>query len=321
MADPNMRTTTIPSCGATSCGCCSGSNRPEPSRPSSTRGVQGSRSRREWSPTSSSIRKAMMMVPPVDRFEASSAMNTVKWNVLNWRGTVGVISPSVRVGAQDLANALPDGVGIITRALDARVGSSVEFRELLADIEHHIEQLVAAGVDVISQNGVPPMIVHGYEHERGLVAEWESRYGVPVITAVWSQVQAMRALGMRRFVGLTYLVPDMNDLASRYFTEAGFDVVAMAGIGSFGDAQHIPAAQIYAGAKELMLRHEGVDGIYLLGNAWDVAKAVEPLEQDLQVPVCGGRAPGSWAIQHQLRVRQPMVGMGRLLAEFPPLPG
>jgi len=248
-------------------------------------------------------------------------MSTGKWNVINWRGTVGVISPSVRVGAQDLANALPDGVGVITRALDARVGSSVEFRELLADIEHHIEQLVAAGVDVISQNGVPPMIVHGYEHERGLVAEWESRYGVPVITAVWSQVQAMRALGMRRFVGLTYLVPDMNDLASRYFTEAGFDVVAMAGIGSFGDAQHIPAAQIYAGAKELMLRHEGVDGIYLLGNAWDVAKAVEPLEQDLQVPVCGGRAPGSWAIQHQLRVRQPMVGMGRLLAEFPPLPG
>ena len=248
-------------------------------------------------------------------------MEPVKWNVINWRGTVGVIAPSVRVGAQDVANALPDGVGVLMRFLDARAGTSAEFTGVLDDIERHIADLVAAGADVILQNGVPPMIVHGYRRERELVEGWEATHGVPVLTAVWSHVEALRVLGIRRFVGLTYFGPEMNELAARYFSEAGFEVLAMEGIGTFSEAQHIPSAQVYAYAKALFVRHEPADGIYLLGGAWQANEVVEPLEQDLQVPVCGGRAPGSWAVQHRLRVRQPMTGMGRLLAEFPPLPG
>jgi maleate isomerase len=248
-------------------------------------------------------------------------MPEVKWNVIHWRGSVGVVSPSLRVGAQDLGQALPPGVGVISRNLDARVGTSKEFLDVLDDIERHVRELAEGGVDVVAQNGAPPMLVHGYRAERELVARWEKEYGVPVITALWAQVEALRALGVRRVVGLTYFSDEMNGFAEQYLTEAGFEVLAVEGIGTFSAAHHIPMAQVYAHVKALVLANPSAEGVYLPGGAWSALGAIEPLEQDLGLPVVGGRGPESWAIQRRLHVRQPRPGYGRILSEFPSMPG
>ena len=58
-------------------------------------------------------------------------------------------------------------------------------------------------------------------------------------------------------------------------------------------------------------------GVYLLGSgAWRVVDVV-PVEEDLEVPVVHPVAARVWYVQKRMRIRQPVTGAGRLLAELP----
>ncbi|MDZ4347649.1 MAG: hypothetical protein U1E51_35000 [Candidatus Binatia bacterium] len=58
-------------------------------------------------------------------------------------------------------------------------------------------------------------------------------------------------------------------------------------------------------------------GIYLLGSgAWRVVDVVA-VEEDLEVPVVHPIAARVWYMQKQTRIREPVAGAGRLLAELP----
>jgi len=83
---------------------------------------------------------------------------------------------------------------------------------------------------LIHIGGAPPMMVHGFAGEEKIVKDMEAKHSIPVSTSGRSQTEAMRALGIRRFVGVTYFQDNMNQIFTRYFTEAGFEVTAMEGI-------------------------------------------------------------------------------------------
>ena len=63
---------------------------------------------------------------------------------------------------------------------------------------------------------------------------------------------------------------------------------------------------IYYQARSLFLRHRDADGIYFQGGKLRILDIIEPLEQDLGVPVIHPGVTQCWEIQKRLRVRQPM---------------
>ena len=128
----------------------------------------------------------------------------------------------------------------------------------------------------------------------------------------------MRALGLQRIVGVTYFRGEINDLFAQYFTDAGFQVLGMEGMDvDFTAAQRLAAHEVYAFAKAACLRHERVDGLYMLGSGWRVLDIVDLLEQDLELPVVHAVGARIWAVQQHFHVRQRIPGVGRLLAELP----
>jgi maleate cis-trans isomerase len=142
---------------------------------------------------------------------------------------------------------------------------------------------------------------------------------VPNFTSGMTQSEALRALGIKRFVGCTYYRDaKLNELFTRYFTDAGFEVLAMEGMDSSpGEADNVSPQQIYAHLKRSFIKYPGAQGIYLLGSgAWRVIDVV-PVEEDLGVPVIHPVAARVWYVQKRLRVRHPVQGAGRLLAELP----
>ena len=86
---------------------------------------------------------------------------------------------------------------------------------------------------------------------------------------------------------------------------------------AFTDVGRLAATEIYAAAKRAFLRHPDAEGIYLLGSGWRALDIIEPLEEDLEVPVVHAVAARVWAIQQRLHVRQPVSGYGRLLEDLP----
>ncbi len=238
----------------------------------------------------------------------------------NSRGTVGVVKPTYRPGSlEEFIRLLPEGIGVIPLFLDIRRGTREEFESVLDAVEEKVAKLAEIGVDLIHPEGAPPFMTLGAKGERERVAEWERRFRVPIVTAPQTQVEAMRALGMRRIVGVTYFTGELNEIFGRYFTDCGFEVLGMDGMAvPFQAVGQVLPDDVYAHARRAFERHERVDGIYLLGSGWRVLDVVEPLERDTGVPVLHAVPARVWAVQQRFHVRQPVGGFGRLLAELPP---
>ena len=241
----------------------------------------------------------------------------------SWRGTMGLIKPTHRPGSlEETIRLLPEGIGVVPLTVGISEGDRKDFDEALTAIEQRVGEMARIGVDLIAPAGAPPLMVHGYAGERAIVDKWEQTYGLPVITAGMSQVDAMKALSATRIVGVTYFSGDINDVFAQYFRDAGFDVLAMEGMEvPFQQVQKLSSREVYAHAKAAFLRNPGADLVYMLGGGWRVLDIVEVLEQDLQVPVLHSVPARVWSTQQHFRVGQRTQGFGRLLAELPPVVG
>ena len=237
----------------------------------------------------------------------------------SWRGVVGDIKPTHRPGSlEEFIKLLPEGIGVIPLTVGISSGTEQEFHDVLEDYKQKAAQLAQLGVDLISIGGAPPMMVHGFHGEERIVKDLEAKHGIPVSTSGRSTAEAMRALGIKKFVGVTYFPDRMNQIFNRYFTEAGFNVEAMEGIEvSFKDVGRLSGEEIYKHTKKAFLKHADADAIYMLGSGWRLLKIVRLLEQDLQVPVVYALAAKLWQVEKQFHVREPIRGYGRLLEELP----
>jgi maleate cis-trans isomerase len=237
----------------------------------------------------------------------------------SWRGVVGVVKPTHRPGSlEEFIRLLPEGIGVVPVYLNFKRGTEDEFRAALNAIEEKVAELAKEGVDLIHPEGAPPFMVHGYKGEEKLIKEWEAKYKTPMVTAAQTQVEALRALNVKKFVGVTYFVNSVNDITTSYFRDAGFDVMAMEGIAvAFEDVGRLASQEIYAHARKAFLKNPGAEGIYMLGTGWRCLDIIHLLEEDLQVPVIHPVPARVWSIEKRLHVRQPVKGFGKLLEEMP----
>jgi len=236
----------------------------------------------------------------------------------SWRGTVGLVNPTMRPSLEELFRIMPRGIGIIPLFNNIRAGTLQEFHDVIPGFEARVAELAEAGVDLVHPAGAPPFMVLGYENERKLVAEWERKYKLPIFTSGQNQIAAFRALKIQRFVGFSYIPGDVNQTFARYFQDAGFDVLAMKGMDvAFQDVHFLSNRAIYRFIHQTMIDEPSAEGIYLLGPAWRTLEIVELLEKDFGLPVVQHVAAQVWEIQKRLRVREPISGYGRLLAELP----
>jgi len=238
----------------------------------------------------------------------------------NWRGTVGVVKPTYESGSLvEFIRLLPEGVGVIPVYAGIKEHTEDGYLAAMETYRKCVEELASIGVQLMHPEGGPPFMVRGYKGEQEIVRQWEEKYKVPIFTSGMTQAEALRALGIRKFVGCTYFRDNkLNAIFSRYFSDAGFEVLGMEGMDtSPGEASHISTQAIYHHIKRSFLKHPSAEGIYLLGSgAWRVVDAI-PAEEDLGVPVVHPVAARVWYVQKRLHVRQPVHGAGRLLAELP----
>jgi len=238
----------------------------------------------------------------------------------SWRGTVGVVKPTYGSGSLvEFIRLLPEGVGVIPVYAGIREHTRQGYLDALDSYHQRVAELANLGVDLMHPEGGPPFMVRGYKSEQEIVKGWEEKYKIPIFTSGMTQIEALRALGINRFVGCTYYRDNnLNDLFTRYFTDAGFEVLGMEGMDtSPGEADNISPHEIYAHLKKSFLTHPSAQGIYLLGSgAWRAIDVV-PVEEDLGVAVVHPVVARVWYVQKKLHVRQPVSGAGRLLAELP----
>ena len=117
----------------------------------------------------------------------------------SWRGVVGVVKPTHRPGSlEEFIRLLPEGIGVVPVYLNFQRGTEDEFRAALNAVHEKVAELAKEGVDLIHPEGAPPFMVHGFKGEEKIVKEWEAEFKIPIVTAAQTQVEALRALGVKK---------------------------------------------------------------------------------------------------------------------------
>jgi maleate cis-trans isomerase len=250
----------------------------------------------------------------------------------SWRGTVGVVEPSRGgVSYMDLVRLLPGGIGVIPTYLNIRQRTIEEYRAAIPKFEEKVAELAAQEVDFIHPLGAPPFVAHGFKKEAEIVRGWVKKYKIPIATTGMTQVAAMKALGIKRFVGLSPQRGKMTELFTKYYGDAGHQALSMnplippwvsldglSILDIYKLTINLSAEEVYAGAKAAVLKAKGLpQAIYIHGSAWPVLDVIEAIEQDTGIPVLFPTTVRCWYLQKALNVRQPVTGAGLLLREMP----
>jgi maleate isomerase len=202
--------------------------------------------------------------------------------------------------------------------LSVQRGTVDEFKKVIQQYEEKVAELAEAKVDVVNPSGAPPFMVLGYANEQELIRKWENTYNTRIFTSGTSNIDAMRALDIKRFVGVTYFRGDINRIYAKYFLDAGFDCLDMVGIDvDFDKVPQLPSDRVYRFIKDAFHKNDKAQAIYMLGPAWRTLDIVEKLETDLGVPVIHAVPVQCWDIQRHLDIHEPVKGFGRLIAEMP----
>lgn len=230
-------------------------------------------------------------------------------------GTIGLVKPTYRPGSlEETIRLLPEGVGVVPLHAGVRTGDTQEFRDVLAIVAERVAELAELGVSAVYVEGAPPGMLMGYGADQRLADELSARHGLPVSFASTAAVSALRELGAKRVIGLSYTPAEQNAAFARYLRDAGMDVLTFDGIEApFREADRITADQVRRRCEELRAAHPDADALYLLGGAWRVLSVIEPLERELGVSVCAGIQASVWEILRLLGVERRIPGYGRLL--------
>jgi maleate isomerase len=234
---------------------------------------------------------------------------------------VGTVRPTNRPEAGqelDLDTKIPAKIRFVTRTMNFTRGTEEEFRGSMPGYEAKAAELAKMGADLVRPSGAPPFMLLGYHAEQELIAGWEKKYGVQMFTSGQNHVRALRALGIKKFAGASYFPEKMNAIFARYFTDAGFQVLAMEGIDApFADVPRVAPEQILAFMKNIAAKHRDTDGIYMLGSAWKTLDIIDRLEKETGLTVVHAGPARCWETQLRLGLCHPIGGYGRLLAEMP----
>ena len=235
-----------------------------------------------------------------------------------WRGMVGTVKPTKGSGSlEELIRMLPEGIGVLPLFNNIRRGTLQEFGGAIPAYEEKIAELAEDGVDLIHPAGTPPFMLVGFRGEQELIEKWEKRWGIPIFTSGTNQTRALKALNVKRFVGIGYDFEDVTPV-QRYFTDAGFDVLGLQRLpGRWEDIGMLSSHEIYRLIKKIVTQHPKAEGLYIQGGKLRMLDMIEPLERDLGIPVLHPGVATAWEIMLRLRVHAPKQGYGHLLAHLP----
>jgi maleate cis-trans isomerase len=235
---------------------------------------------------------------------------------------IGMAKPTARAAKSyaTLVSMLPNHIRTIVRYAPIQNGTMEEFAGAIPAYATMVSELAAEGAELIHAEGTPPFLILGYDEERRTIEAWEKSTGVPIFTSAMCQVNALRALGVRKLVDAGY-DPTTGPVAERYFQTAGFNVLAVEKVPVVWAATvDLTEDEVFDMLAAVVRRHPGADGLCLQGsNHWQLSHAIERLEADLGIAVVHPIAARYWELMARLSLQGPRAGVGRLLRDMPPL--
>jgi maleate isomerase len=177
--------------------------------------------------------------------------------------------------------------------------------------------LATSSLDAVGYASTTSGYAIGFEAEAALVARLSALLSAPVAATCDSAVRALHALRVERvaLIGAPWFEAELNELGAAYFRDQGFDVVSSASAGLPLNPDRIEPAAVY----DWTSRHvpDEAEAVFIGGNGFRAAAAVERLERALGRPVLTSNQVLLWNILGQVGAALTVTGYGRLFDHRP----
>ncbi len=244
-------------------------------------------------------------------------------DVTGWRAKVAAVVPSTNtVVEHDLAVLRPPGVTFHAgRMLITSPGlaDDVQFEALLsqirASIEDAVRRVLTCEPDYLLMGMSAETFWGGVEGNADFERRMAALSGLPVSTGAAACRAALEAHGVRRIAVFSPYQPVADREVGHYFTEAGFDVVAITGL------RCESATAIAAVTPERIARtvreidSPDVEAIVQVGTNLSFVTQADALEGWLGKPVVAINAATLWHALRAMGLDDRMDGATRLLRE------
>ncbi|NJE05438.1 maleate cis-trans isomerase [Thermococcus sp. M36] len=234
-----------------------------------------------------------------------------------WRGRLGLIVPSSNTTMEmELHSVLPDGVSLHTARVPLKNVSEDELIKMNSLAVEAARLLADAGVELILYGCTSGSFIGGKDYERELEARIEDEVNVPVVSTSTAVVEALKVLDARDILVITPYTEEIN-LREKEFLEAhDFNVLDIRGLGIEDNTQigKLEPHEAYRLAKASFM--DEADAIFISCTNLRTFEIIEPLEDDLGIPVVTSNQASLWLALREMDVMERIPELGRLFVEF-----
>ncbi|GAA3010073.1 maleate cis-trans isomerase family protein [Actinokineospora diospyrosa] len=251
-------------------------------------------------------------------------------DTLGYRYKIAVVVPSTNTSAQPELDRLrlPGVTNHIARMVindDSMVrqpGFDHVMRSIRASTEPAIRGVVTCDPDHVVLAVSPESYWEGpHHHERVLASMRETSGGRPVTMSPDAIRAALASHGdITRVAVITPYLPVGDDSVSRFFTDAGYDVVRVRGLGCPSPARiaHVSEDRLRAAVREV--DGPDVQAIVQVGTNVAMARVAAEAEAWLGKPVIANNVVLYWHALRSGGIHDAVPGHGELLANHLTLP-
>jgi len=234
------------------------------------------------------------------------------------RAKIGLIVPPTNtVNEAEWGRMMPDGVTFHTARMPLHAPEHGETNDTIAkDIAAKAGELTPAGVDVVAYACTAGSMVTPPD---SLCKAAAALAGVPVVTTAAAIVAALRSIGVRRLSIATPYHDALNDHEVAFLHAAGFEVLAIAGlgIGANGPSDYpriarTPLDEVMEHARSVFVH--GSDALLITCTDFPTLPLIEPLERELSVPVITSNQATLWEALRKIGLSDPIAQAGALLS-------
>ena len=236
-----------------------------------------------------------------------------------WRARIGHVAPSRGdTLVYEFYKMLPDGFMMLNTTGTVRQLVDHDFEQQLQRIEDAVADLVDNHCDSIIFSGSPLFTRLGFGVDREMGKRLSEKFGVPVAAGLTAEIEALKAMNIRKVVVGTPYEEEINQRLKRHLEAADFDVLQIAGYGVRKNAQltDLPVHASYKIAKRLYAKSRDADGIFVACPRWPTITDVDLLEQEIGKPVVTSSQACIWYALKVIDVKQSVTGFGRLMASL-----
>ena len=248
---------------------------------------------------------------------------------------MSIISPWYQLGyviphlytdldAYQFYRVAPEGAILVTTGLNLTDYTLAAVEQELPTLWQRFDVLAKKKVDRISLSGVPVASALGRAKMREILAEGETRTGLPCDTDLEAHIATLQHFGATRIAVATRWPEPVNVALTRYLAEAGIEVIARRSRSRSLEAnKYSSPADDHLLALELggQVLRETPDAQALLmpGGLWFAIHAVPLLEAQYGRPVLLNILSTTWAALHAAGTRmlhRPDPRWGKVLASL-----